>query len=378
MTLCAFALVSFEFMPVSLLTPIATDLHLSEGQAGQAISACALAALITSLTLTRTIGDIDRRRVLLALAVLTIISAAVVAFAPNFPMLLVGRALVGIALGGFWSLSAATAMRLVPAPSVPKALAIVNAGPALASTVAAPIGSFLGGLLGWRGAFLSFIPLAAAALIWLSIALPSLPARRSDDSKSMIGLLRTQGVAHGYLGALAFFTGAFWLYTYLRPFLEQVTHVGVGLLSGILLLVGIAGFLGTAVIGRFVGQRIHLTLAALPAILAIIACGLAFEGRSVVMTTGLLVLWGFASTATPVVWWTWVTRQASSNPEAGGGLMVAVAQIGIGAGAMGGGVVFDASGPVETVLASSAILTIAALIAFTIYRRPRLAEASPA
>jgi predicted MFS family arabinose efflux permease len=303
---------------------------------------------------------------------LMILSGAIVAFAPNFPVMLVGRVLVGVALGGFWSLSAATAMRLVPARSVPKALAVVNSGPALASTIAAPLGSFIGGLLGWRGAFISFIPLAVAALAWMAISLPSLPARRHKDAGSMIDLLRKPGVAHGYLGGLLFFAGTFWLFTYLRPFLEQVTHVSGAQLSCVLLIVGIAGFVGTSLIGRAIGERLHLTLATLPGMLAVVAVGLATYGHSLPATGALLAIWGLVSTAAPVVWWTWVTRTAPNNAEAGGGLMVAVAQIGICAGAGGGGVIFDGYGPVATFIGSAVLLVVAALVALTIGGRSRV------
>ena len=82
-----------------------------------------------------------------------LVSGLVVALAPNYLVLMVGRALIGIVIGGFWSMSAATVMRLVPANQVPRALAVLNGGNALATTIAAPLGSFLGQYIGWRGAF---------------------------------------------------------------------------------------------------------------------------------------------------------------------------------------------------------------------------------
>jgi MFS family permease len=95
---------------------------------------------------------------LLALTLMMIVAGSVAAFAPNYAVFMVGRAFIGIAIGGFWSMSAATAMRLVAAEQVPRALAIVNGGNALATVVAAPLGSFLGAMVGWRGAFILLIP----------------------------------------------------------------------------------------------------------------------------------------------------------------------------------------------------------------------------
>lgn len=148
MALCAFVLIASEFMPVSLLTPLASDLNITEGHAGQTISISGLFALVTSLFLTTIIGHIDRKKVLLFFTLLMGISGVIVAFAPNSIILMVGRALLGICIGGFWSMSAATIMRLVPIESVPKALSILNGGNALATIIAAPLGSYLGGIIG--------------------------------------------------------------------------------------------------------------------------------------------------------------------------------------------------------------------------------------
>lgn len=73
--------------------------------------------------------------------------------ASSFPVYMLGRALIGIVIGGFWSMSAATAIRLVPQRQVPRALAIFNGGNALATVVAAPLGNYTGATVGWRGAF---------------------------------------------------------------------------------------------------------------------------------------------------------------------------------------------------------------------------------
>src|SRR3954454_166884 len=174
LTLCVSTLVASEFMPVSLLTPIASDLHMTEGQAGQAISVSGVFAVLTSLFISGMTAGRDRRSVLLALTLLMIVSGSVVALAPNYATLMAGRAVLGIAIGGFWSMSTAAVMRLVPEDHVPRALAILQGGTALAATVAAPLGSFLGGFIGWRGAFFCVVPLAAVALAWLLVSLPAM------------------------------------------------------------------------------------------------------------------------------------------------------------------------------------------------------------
>src|SRR5205085_10766212 len=126
----------------------------------------------------------------LGLTLLMLLSGFLVAFAPNFVVLMAGRALLGVTIGGFWSMSAATVMRLVPEDRVPRALALLNGGNALATTVAAPLGSFLGQYIGWRGAFFCVVPLAVATLVWQFISLSKCPCRERASATAGLLLLR--------------------------------------------------------------------------------------------------------------------------------------------------------------------------------------------
>ena len=362
LSLCTFTLIASEFLPISLLSPIARTLQLTEGQAGEAISISGIFAVLTSLSISSLIGRLDRRHVLLGLTALLIVSGSLVAFAPSYLVLMIGRALLGIAIGGFWSMSAATVMRLVPEESVPTGLAILNGGATVASTVAAPLGSLMGGIVGWRGAFFCVVPVALAAVAWQAFALPAMPANRRSESGGMIELLRRPAVLLGLVAVAFFFMGQFALYTYLRPFLEQVTHVSLGMLSSILLVIGIAALIGNSAIGRVVDNRLTAALVAAPAIMAIVAVLLATFGATLWMAAVLLAVWGLVSSAA-VAWWTWVTRAAPDHAEAGGGLMVAVIQLAITLGATVGGVIFDQLGPVPEFVGSAVILALAAVLA---------------
>lgn len=364
LSLAAFALVASEFMPVSLLTPLAADLGISQGQAGQGISVSGLFALLTSLVIARVAARVDRKRLLVALTLLMIVSGSVVAFAPNYLIFMLGRALIGVAIGGFWSLSAATAMRLVPEGQVPRALAIVNGGNALATVIAAPLGSFLGGLIGWRGAFFCVVPVAVVAVLWLLLSLPSITPRSQADNGNLLRLIKRAPVALGMLAVSVFFMGQFMLFTYLRPFLEGVTQVGVSLLSLMLLVLGLAGLAGTLLIERVLKNSLYPTLIAIPVLMAVIALALVAFGSSTVITGALLCVWGLVATAAPVGWWTWLAKTLPEDAEAGGGLMVAIIQLAIAAGATLGGVVFDLSGYQATFALSAALLCMAAILAW--------------
>ncbi|POF43793.1 MFS transporter [Pseudomonas laurylsulfativorans] len=364
MSLAAFVLVASEFMPVSLLTPIAADLHITEGQAGQGISVSGLFALFTSLLIPLAAARVDRKPLLLSLTLLMILSGTVVAFAPNYGVFMIGRALIGVAIGGFWSLSAATAMRLVPDDQVTRAMAIVNGGNALATVIAAPLGSFLGALIGWRGAFLCVIPVAIVACVWLSVSLPSMKSQSGSGTGNVFRLMKSVPVALGMVAVSVFFMGQFMLFTYLRPFLETVTHVSVSMLSLMLLVLGLAGLAGTFLIETFLKNGLYRTLIVIPIIMAMIALALVSFGSSAATTTVLLGLWGLVATAAPVGWWTWLARTLPDSAEAGGGLMVAIIQLAIASGATVGGLVFDLSGYRATFELSATLLGVAAVLAF--------------
>ena len=315
MSLGAFALVASEFMPVSLLTPIARDLHISEGQAGQAISVSGGFALLTSLFISSAAGRLDRKVLLLSLTVLMILSGTVASVAPNYLTFMVGRALIGVAIGGFWSMSAAVAMRLVPQDQVPRALAILNGGNALATVVAAPAGSFLGAAIGWRYAFLWLVPISAIALLWNVISLPRMESDGGSGPGNLLTILGRPRIAVGMAAVSLFFMGQFTLFTYLRPFLEAVTGVGASTLSFLLLGMGVAGFVGTTLIGRFLKENLYRTLIAIPALMAMIAVALISFGSSVAFPAILLGVWGLIATAAPVAWWTWLARVLPHEAE---------------------------------------------------------------
>nr|WP_313225664.1 MFS transporter [Stenotrophomonas pavanii] len=364
MTLCVFALIASEFMPVSLLTPLAADLGVSEGLAGYGIAISGVFAVLTSLSISRLAGSVNRRTLLLSLTALMAVSGLVVALAQNYPVYMTGRALIGVVIGGFWSLSAATAMRLVPEAEVPRALAIFNSGNALATVIAAPLGSYLGSMIGWRGAFLCLLPVAAVALAWQWVCLPSMEAEEGRSHGGVVVLLRRRAVALGMMACAAFFMGQFALFTYVRPFLERVTHAGASAVPWVLLAIGVSGFVGTLAIGAFIRRGLYRTLVILPALMALIAVTLVPLGPHLWPTAALLSAWGLLATSAPVGWWSWLARTFTDSAEAGGGLMVAVVQCSIALGATLGGLLFDSLGFASTFLASAGILLFAALLAY--------------
>lgn len=360
MSLCVALLIAAEFMPVSLLTPIATDLGASNGMAGLAISISGLFAVPTSLLIAPLSHRLDRRHVLMGLAAVMLASLIVIALSPNFAVLMVARALLGIVIGGFWALATATMMRLVASHSVPKALGIMYTGNAVATAFAAPIGSYLGGMIGWRGVFWLLVPLVIVNLLWMALSLPAM--RPQARPPSAFHLVRRPNVAFAIMGVMLTFAGAFSAFTYFRPFLETRTQVNLPQLSALLLALGLAGFAGTTAVSMLLRRHLYRMLRWLPLVLAIITLALLAVEHHFWSVTLMLILWGSLNSAIPVAWSAWITQGIADAPESGGGLMVAAIQLAITLGAAVGGWLLDYLSISATFIGSALLLATASLI----------------
>ena len=361
MALCVALLIASEFMPVSLLTPIAHDLHATEGMAGQSISISGLFAVVTSLFIATLASRFDRRHVLMGLTGVMLFSLVLIAEAPNLAMLMVARALLGVVIGGFWSLATATVMRLVQEDSVPKALGVVYTGNAVATAFAAPIGSYVGGLIGWRGVFWGLVPIAVLNLLWQWISLPAMPPQTANPVGKLLGLLKRRNVACAMLGVMLTFAGAFATFTYLRPFLETYTRVSVPQLSLLLLGLGVAGFFGTYGASTLVKRHLYFLLMCLPLTLGAVTLGLLAVRHHIWAVALAMIAWGAVNSAIPVLWSTWLTKGINDEPESGGGLIVGAIQLSMMLGAALGGLLLDHISVAATFLGGTVLLALASL-----------------
>lgn len=362
MALCVALLIAAEFMPVSLLTPIASDLHASAGMAGQAISISGLFAVATSLYIATFASRYDRRHVLIGLTGIMLLSLVLIALAPNFLILMVAQALLGVVIGGFWSLATATVMRLVPHDEVPKALGVVYMGNAVATALAAPVGSYLGGIIGWRGVFWALVPLGGVSMIWQWVSLPKMPPEAANPVSKLLGLLKRRNVAFAMVGVMLTFAGAFATFTYLRPFLETRTHVTLPQLSLLLLGLGLAGFVGTSGASALARKHLYLMLGLLPVLLAGATVWMLLTQHILWSVALAMITWGAINSAIPVCWSTWLSKGVGDEPESGGGLLVGAIQLAIMTGGTLGGLLLDRISITGTFVGGSLLLLLSAVV----------------
>lgn len=357
-----FGLLTAEYLPASLLTPMAADLGVSEALAGQAVTVTAVVALFAGLLVPGLTRVLDRRVVLLGFSALMVGSNLLVAASSSLAVLLLMRILLGIALGGFWSMAAAVAMRLVPTALLPRALSIIFSGIAVGTVVAVPLGSYLGGRYGWRSAFLAAAAVGVVTLAFQWFTLPRLAPAKAARLRTVLEVLLRPGIGVGMLGCVLVHTGHFALFTYIRPFLESTTGVGPDGLALMLLGFGVANFAGTLLAGWMLHHSVRVTLVLMPALVGVAALALVGLPATVAGQVLLLALWGLAFGAVPVAWSNWVAQAVPDQAESAGGMVVASVQSAIAAGAAAGGAMFSVSGIAGVFVAAGILMLLAALL----------------
>lgn len=357
------SLISAEFIPISLLTNIASELHITEGQAGQSVTAVGIFAVITSLLIAPLTAKINTRHILFFFSASLIISDLLVAIAPNYSILLIGRCILGICVGGFWSLISAVTLQLVPTKDVPCALSIIYAGVSVATIIALPFASYLGDLLGWRVIFYLSALLGIITLIWQYIALPTLSTNNNSNLKEMVGLLQQSWVSTGLIAIICSYAGYHIFFTYMKPFLQFDLNLSHTSLTITLFCFGVLNCLGTLAASFFINKSFQTTMISIHVILGAVAVVFLFNQHSLIENIITVFIWAFIFGIIPVGWSTWIARTLPKQAEMAGGLMVAAIQLSITLAASLGGMMFDYYGVPALFLAAACIFMIA--ITFT-------------
>ncbi|TXS49064.1 MFS transporter [Streptomyces sp. t39] len=359
-TLGIFSLMTSELLPVGLLTPIGSALDVSEGTAGLMVTVPGLVAAVSAPLVTVATGRVDRRIVLVVLIGMVGAANLASAFATGFAVVLIARFLIGVSVGGFWSIAGGIALRLVPEKHVPRATAVIFGGVETASVLGVPTGTFIGDLSGWRTAFAVVGVLGLAALSAMVCLMPKVPAERSVTFADLPRVFRgNPGLRTGIAITFLVVTGHFTAYTYVRPVLQE-GGVDGGMVGVMLLAFGVAGICGNFVAGALIGGRLRGTVMGLSVVLAAAMALLALAGSGAFTAGALMVLWGLGYGAVPVTFQTWVLEAAPHATEAASSLYVSTFNLSIALGALCGGFAVDAVAATG-VLWTGAVLAVLAL-----------------
>ena len=368
-----FAMVTSEFLPVGLLARIAADVHRSVGELGLMVTTPGITAAISAPVSAYILNRIDRRFILIGLTILIAFADLVVASVSDFALILLGRVLLGIAVGAFWSYSSTAGRRLVAPADGNLAVAIILGGISVGTVVGVPLGAYLGALAGWRFPFFSAVGLAGVVAVLQFFVLPALPNIGGSRNLNFGELLHIRGLKVGFAAITLVVLGHFAGYTYLEDFVELAAKPTASQLSWILGAYGAAGLVGT-----FVGERLtRLTPSlALPVVAALLTVSLLWSltmPHSWVVILAPVIFWGAAYGALPVCARIWLFNAAPQQAELVSAVYVSIFQFALAAGAFTGGLVVDRAGIPATLGYGATAATLGGLIMLATAARKKAA-----
>ncbi|MFI6500730.1 MFS transporter [Nonomuraea typhae] len=336
-----FTIVTSEILPIGLLTAMGGDFGVSDGVTGLTMTLPGVVAAISAPVVTLTTARLDRRVMLCVLMAVLAVADVLAAVADSYGVMLVSRVLVGLTIGGFWSIGAGLAGRLVPARAVGAATGVIFSAVPLGSVLGVPAGTLIGEIAGWRAAFVVLAGLAVLVLVALVLVLPSLPATQVTSVRVLLEVLRSRGAGVALASTSLVVVAHFGTYTYVTPFLQDVTGLAPAAVSAVLLAYGVAGIGGNFLAGRGAGTRLRVTFVTCALLVAAATLLLPVAGGSGVGAVVLLVVWGLAYGGVPVCSQASFLAAAPHAPEAATVLFTSSFQATFALGAFLGGRVVD-------------------------------------
>jgi predicted MFS family arabinose efflux permease len=345
----AFTYVTAEILPVGALSAIARNLQVSVVAVGTLLSWYALVAAISTFPLVRWTAHWPRRRALVVSLVCLTASQLISALAPNFAVLAGGRVLCAITHGLLWSVIAPIATRLVPPSHAGRATMSIYIGTSLALVIGSPLTAAMSLMWGWRLAAVCVTVAAAVVTVAARLLLPAMVL--SADQLKCVGPRarhhRNRRLIVVSLITMVGVTGHFVSYTYIVEVIREVVGVRGPNLAWLLAAYGAAGVLAVGMVARPLDRRprgaVVVCMAGLTAafvVLTALALGQP-SPMAALIGAGAIVLWGAMATAVSPMMQSAAMRNGADDPDGASGLYVTAFQVGIMAGSLAGGLLYE-------------------------------------
>ena len=339
LAVAAFVVNTTEFLPIAMLTDIGRGFNMPEADTGIMITVYAWVVSLASLPLMLIAARAERRRLLLSLFAVFVAGHALSVAAWSFPVLLVSRVVIALTHALFWAITAALAMRLAPRGKRQQALGWLSLGTAMATVLGLPMGRIIGQLLGWRATFALIGILALGVMLLLAKILPRLESRNAGSLASLPQLARRPLLLGVYGMTVLMVVAHFTAYSYIEPYVLRVTQMPPQTATAVLLVYGVSGMAASWLFSRFYPSRPNTTLLTAAGLLLFSLLLLNPLGGSTAAMFALVFVWGIGIAVASLSVIGHVMRYAADATDVANAIFSGCCNIGIGGGALLGGIV---------------------------------------
>lgn len=339
LTLSTFIFNTSEFIPIGLLTSIADDFAITESKAGLLITIYAWVVALASLPLMMAFAKTENKKLMLSLVALFTASHILSGFSNSYVMLMISRIGVACSHAVFWSIVTPLAVHVAPEGHRSTALSMIITGSSIAMIVGLPLGRAVGLMVGWRVTFLLIAILSAIVLCLLAAFLPKVPSDNNISLKTLPTLVSTPALLCIFVMTALTITGHFTAYSYIEPFLGQAAGFTNGEITMVLSAFGVIGIIVSVLFSKYYNRHQFAFLRV--AVLGICICTLLLgisSGNSFIMVFTCL-LWGLSINCFNISLQSCIIDYSPFGTAIAMSIYSGIYNVGIGAGALVGGIV---------------------------------------
>lgn len=360
LSFAAFCYITTEVLPIGLLTVMAADLHRTPSETGLLVTGYAIVVVLFSVPLAKLTAQVPRRQVLAVTLAVFALATFASAVAANFWVLLAARLVIGLTQAMFWSVVAVTATALFPPEVRGRVVARLAIGNGLAPVLGVPAGTWLGQQAGWRTAFLVMAVLNLVTCVAVTALVPTFAPASSGASRGSEPHKRRYRVIVAMTAVMVM--GFHVAYTYITPFLLDVSGFSTGALGPLLLVSGIFGVIGIFAVGTVLDRRPWGALIVPLAVLTAALLGLYVLGPFQALVVALLAMMGLAYGALPPAIQSRTLQVAPGSADVASAGLSSAFNIGIATGSFAGGVLLANAGPRSVPLVGGLLAALALIL----------------
>ncbi len=340
-SLSAFIFNTTEFVPVALLSDIAASFEMETATTGLMITVYAWVVFLFSLPLMLLTAKMERKSLLIKLFILFIASHILSVFAWNFWVLLISRIGIALAHAVFWSITASLVIRVAPKDKKQQALGLLALGSSLAMILGLPLGRMIGQMLDWRSTFAVIGVIAFIVMLVMWKLLPHLPSQNAGSLSSLPILFKRPMLVGIYVLVAVIISGHFTGYSYIEPFVMNISRISAETATAILLVFGLAGVCASFLFGRLYAKSPFRFIATAILLISLTQILLLPLGSNELMLFLIVFVWGIGIMAVSIALQMKVLQLASDATDVATAIYSGIYNIGIGAGALFGSLVMN-------------------------------------